>query len=786
MTSRFRSSARDNHEAARQSGSDADDTCPQSTDLPSRDPQPGLPAEVAQRAESRRSFGLALSGGGFRATLFHLGVVAFLRDHGLLREVKHIASVSGGSILAAHLVQHWDAYLEEDSFRKEADKIVAFTRLDVRGRCLRRLPAYLPLTLLPRVITRRFFSSFERPTSPRNLLLARFLKRLFGKESLFSISNAQPAAPALDILATNLTQGSLSYFSKNVFVPNQQTIERIETRVPVATAVAISASFPLFFPPRRLSADDLGARREALPVSQVLTEGGVFDNLGLSRFRALLEQPTASLDWVIVSDATGGFDWEPDTDFASLFKTAVRSTDILMKRIGDLQLLSVRGHKTYRFLRISDPKTAESPQSPGEDPAQAPECLKRGPASPLADRFVRAQLKKIRTDLDAFSDLEIRTLFHHGYRVAAEQLGDLVDSLQDAPSWLPAKITRLENRGPRRVASALKRSQRRRYRFFSARDWLSYLHAALLASSAFLLFYLAHSYSERTQLVRAFAQAPKDSFGILERCDDIDQLYGRFEKAQRKWRDDVPIQVSAAVVAASRNEPANREKCGFQQEESGVVRSTLERLADLERRGKRFSDEERFHFHRLNGYTALLDANQASAHGYWDEAVDQFVRAKNEFMTAWRHRGKGLYRLEYYLCSTEVERVEMLKHRLASVEDPDVRARLDRAVESRGHDAEIHCDRSLEFSSTERRVPYWPSYLLRGKLFFLRAMLAQDEGVRIRLLEDSADQIITAHRNTQLPGDDLYFKELDGYIPEVRELCQFESFQNELGFLCEQ
>jgi hypothetical protein len=45
--------------------------------------------------------GLAPSGGGLRATPFHLGVVRFLRDAGLLRNVTHIVSVSGGSILRA-------------------------------------------------------------------------------------------------------------------------------------------------------------------------------------------------------------------------------------------------------------------------------------------------------------------------------------------------------------------------------------------------------------------------------------------------------------------------------------------------------------------------------------------------------------------------------------------------------------------------------------------------------------------------------------------------------------
>ena len=42
--------------------------------------------------------GLALSGGGWRATLYHLGVVRFLRDSDLLAQVSHITSVSGRQI----------------------------------------------------------------------------------------------------------------------------------------------------------------------------------------------------------------------------------------------------------------------------------------------------------------------------------------------------------------------------------------------------------------------------------------------------------------------------------------------------------------------------------------------------------------------------------------------------------------------------------------------------------------------------------------------------------------
>jgi NTE family protein len=49
---------------------------------------------------------LCLSGGGFRAALFHLGALRRLNELGILATVETIASVSGGSILAAHLATH--------------------------------------------------------------------------------------------------------------------------------------------------------------------------------------------------------------------------------------------------------------------------------------------------------------------------------------------------------------------------------------------------------------------------------------------------------------------------------------------------------------------------------------------------------------------------------------------------------------------------------------------------------------------------------------------------------
>src|SRR5690349_41406 len=56
-------------------------------------------------APARRGIALCLSGGGYRAALFHLGALRRLNEMGVLSRIDKVAAVSGGSIIAAHLAQ---------------------------------------------------------------------------------------------------------------------------------------------------------------------------------------------------------------------------------------------------------------------------------------------------------------------------------------------------------------------------------------------------------------------------------------------------------------------------------------------------------------------------------------------------------------------------------------------------------------------------------------------------------------------------------------------------------
>src|SRR3954470_7884092 len=238
-----------------------------------------------QRKAVMNRIGLALSGGGFRATLFHLGLVRFLRDAGLLSQVTHITSVSGGSVFAAHLVLNWDLYNgSPNDFDAAASKLLSIVRMDVRNRIVRRA-----LLNGPSRWPRRLLGLSNRKLTRTGLLEHHYEKHLYGDTGLFEL----PESPQLHILATNLTEGCLCSFTRDgLLMMRRQPGHRFRVdRIPIGLAtvpmaVAASSAFPGFFPPLDLTGADVGASVGEFG-RQAYTDGGVFDNLGVRMFRSL-------------------------------------------------------------------------------------------------------------------------------------------------------------------------------------------------------------------------------------------------------------------------------------------------------------------------------------------------------------------------------------------------------------------------------------------------------------------------------------------------------------------
>lgn len=243
---------------------------------------------------------LCLSGGGYRAMLFHLGALWRNYDSGMLGQVKRISSVSGGSITAAVLAMNW----KELSFDPggKADDFIAKVVAPVRalaGETIDREAVGLGL-LLPGRIGDRIAAAYD--------------EHLYRGATLQDL----PDQPRFVINATNVQSGVLWRFSKP-YMRDYRVGEVKSPTVPLAQAVAASSAFPPVLSPFELRLDPRSftpnsgqdLQREPFTRRVFLTDGGVYDNLGL-------ETVWKRYDTVLVSDGGGqmGPEEEPHSDWA--------------------------------------------------------------------------------------------------------------------------------------------------------------------------------------------------------------------------------------------------------------------------------------------------------------------------------------------------------------------------------------------------------------------------------------------------------------------------------------
>ena len=280
--------------------------------------------------------GLALSGGGFRATLYHLGVIRYLRDAGALEHVTDIAAVSGGSIVAAHLVLNWDRYTgDEAAFAEAASEIIRFVQFDLRNHIVRRLPLTFPIRLAGKLV-----GSDTEGLSPNAMLEEYYREFLYGDRRLFEL----PDGPNLHILSTNVSDGTLAAFNRRGLHilrrghsdGDADPFQHVPgTTMSIAKAVGASSAFPGFFPPVRLTADDLGVNEGEFP-GESFTDGGVYDNLGTRAFSWIQKIRNVDHDRILVSDAGKPFQILGRSTIGFVAQS-IRATDILWDRVWQLE-----------------------------------------------------------------------------------------------------------------------------------------------------------------------------------------------------------------------------------------------------------------------------------------------------------------------------------------------------------------------------------------------------------------------------------------------------------------
>ena len=399
--------------------------------------------------------GLALSGGGFRASLFHLGVIRRLEELGLMKRVHTISAVSGGSIIAAYYVVEMEKRLRQrrdkvkspqdlDKVRLKIFEEIAccfFKALDhnLRSRALVFSPFYHPILWIKSLW----------PTLSRSDIMQKEYDRWFyhdetldqmpsvtlppdNKPSEVETDSLVLTGPTVVLNATSLLTGERKGFKREP-VSGLNELGRVNRNVlKLSSVVGASSGVPGIFPPTTILGDKL-------------VDGGVSGNQGidalvdvdrvLNRLQDLGECPAADcdkgsaadcddFDVLLVSDASGQMEIK--------HRLGIRTFKVMLRTVSVFQFQLRK--KMLKILCLWQKRGSRSPKSSGLK-YRSPECscrefafvhlflnLKDRPNTPRVPSEYIPALGGIRTDLDQFSFIEREALMYHGYTLIDAQI----------------------------------------------------------------------------------------------------------------------------------------------------------------------------------------------------------------------------------------------------------------------------------------------------------------------------------------------------------------------------
>ncbi len=351
--------------------------------------------------------GLSLSGGGFRATVFHLGVLARLAEEDRLEDVAYLSTVSGGS-LCVGLVYARSGFRWPSSVHF-LEKVLPQARELLTTQDLQ-------FGMIGRVLR-----SPSRIFGTRADDLSLLLQKRWGVTASLC---ALPERPRWMINATCYETGKNWRFERSrmgdyVFGYTH------DTDIPLSDALAASAGFPgligpLVFDTRSCSWFNYtyGAKAETEPTQATysrlhLWDGGVYDNLGLEGLHSFVEGWRQDMDFLIVSD--GCCKLKPEAHRP--WKAADRMIrGIMLDQIRSLRFRAV----LERFINHQDPgcylqigatcqQVLRDADREEESSQLCPHCLGK-------DRVDRAA--EMGTDIRQLSLEGFQRLFRHGFEVA--------------------------------------------------------------------------------------------------------------------------------------------------------------------------------------------------------------------------------------------------------------------------------------------------------------------------------------------------------------------------------
>jgi predicted acylesterase/phospholipase RssA len=435
-------------------------------------------ARDAIRSVITGKVGLALSGGGFRASFYHLGVLACLAERNALRDIDVLSCVSGGSVVGAcywlklrqrllqsppptrtdyiqlvrELIRHFEDAVRTDPRRSTQPS---------KGRAIWNFAWGAKGVLDPEKLAKALEEDFYRPLwgprpSPASPILMHELafKPADHDAALMGSEDFNPGkhnwlradkVPALILNATTVNTGHAWHFTPTWMGESPwavhtaaDSVRRLEWyeyspadgwQMELSRAVVASACVPLVFEPLRL-----GAHYENIDIS--LVDGGVHDNQGTVALLA------SDCNVVLVSDACGQLMLEPKppAGITAGVSSGKRSMNTLMERVrlanfADLEARHRSGLlRSLMFLHMKSGLDANVIHLPFSRESYELEMTKLSPAGVLRD--LQQALAELRTDLDAFTEIESSALMACGYKMATKALDSDLPEL--ANRWRPA------------------------------------------------------------------------------------------------------------------------------------------------------------------------------------------------------------------------------------------------------------------------------------------------------------------------------------------------------------
>lgn len=350
---------------------------------------------------------MALSGGGFRATLFHLGAVRRLVELGLFRQIRRISSASGGSILNGLIGLHFKEIRGlEDFDRIITRKIMDIVKINVRNRLLYPLPYFT---------SRREFCSLM----DKHLFEGKHLSDLSGQvKCIFN--------------ATDLKHGMRWRFNGTDFGGYEYGYCRSTEEIRISEAVYASAAFPGLlkaykipvhrFTFKKKGADGIVSESENTESIQLL-DGGIYDNTAITGLQSHLKGE--GNHFVIVSDAIETFD--RNAKYFNFLNQIKRTGLIILDRKTRVERQALG--ECFKRKVLPD-KTVAQAQLKGvifligrgcdyygdfkSEELLIPDTRAGIPENTGFPQDVVDRLSNMRTDFDKFHDVEIECLMYHG------------------------------------------------------------------------------------------------------------------------------------------------------------------------------------------------------------------------------------------------------------------------------------------------------------------------------------------------------------------------------------